>query len=161
MRIVRWILGLLALAVVGLAAVAFLARLGDGPLGPLPGGPLRSGELATEAPPDWAFATDVQEIELQLASQDTSRITWILVREGTAYIPCSLDFPPFKSWYRKAAEDGRALVRIAGRRYPVTLQKVEDEATIAALRQLAAAKYAKGPRPPEGRVWFFRLNPGS
>jgi hypothetical protein len=66
-----------------------------------------------------------------------------------------------KSWYRKAAEDGRAIVRVEGKRYPVTLVKVDDAATEAALREIAGAKYATGPRPPEGRVWFFRLAPRS
>jgi hypothetical protein len=160
MRVIRWILGLLVVAILALAAVAFLARIADGPTGPFPGGPLRSGPVMTP-PSDWGFASDVQEVELQLESQGISRTTWILVYEGQAYIPCSLDFPPFKTWYRKAAQDGRAIVRIDGKRYEVTLRRVDEEATIAALRQVAARKYSSGPRPPEGRVWFFRLDPRS
>lgn len=161
MRVVRWILGSAVVLVLAAAAAVLLARFGDGPLGPLPGGPLRSGELVSEPPADWGFARDVAEIELQLDSQRTSRITWVVVHEGVAYVPCSLDFPPLKTWYKSAAQDGRAVVRIASRRYPVTLVKIEDEPTIAALRQAAGAKYAAGPRPPEGRVWFFRLQPRS
>jgi hypothetical protein len=157
MRVVRWILVALVVLVAALALVLLAARFGDGPLGPLPGGPLRSGELAAAPPEDWGFARDIQEIELQLDAQNTSRITWILVRDGVAYIPCSLDFPPLKSWYRKAAEDGRAIVRVEGKRYLVTLVKVDDATTETALREIAGAKYATGPRPPEGRVWFFRL----
>jgi hypothetical protein len=41
----------------------------------------------------------------------------------------------------------------------VTLARVEDEAAVADLRKLVGEKYAAGPRPPEGRVWFFRLDP--
>ena len=92
----------------------------------------------------------MQEIELQLESQTTSRITWIVVKDGAAYVPCSLDFPPLKTWYRKVAQDGRAIVRIAGRRYPVTMVKVEDEARIAGLREAAGAQVPRAlaaPRP--------------
>jgi hypothetical protein len=159
MRVIRWLLGLIAIVVLGLAAVVLAARFGDGPMGPLPGGPLRAGELVAGPQTDWSFVADTQEVELQLEAQTISRITWIVVKDGAAYVPCSLDFPPLKSWYKKAAADGRAVVRTAGRRYPVTLQKVEDEALLGELRKVAGAKYAAGPRPPEGRVWFFRLDP--
>jgi hypothetical protein len=159
MRVIRWFLGLIVVVALALAAVVLAARFGDGPMGPLPGGPLRAGELVADPQSDWGFAKDTQEIEMQLEAQTTSRITWIVVKDGAAYVPCSLDFPPFKSWYKKVAEDGRAVVRTGGRRYPVTLQKVEDEALVGELRAVAGAKYAAGPRPPEGRVWFFRLLP--
>jgi hypothetical protein len=56
----------------------------------------------------WSFVNDVGEIELQLESQTTSRTTWILYLDGQAYVPCSLGFPPGKSWYRQAALDSRA-----------------------------------------------------
>jgi hypothetical protein len=157
MSVIRWIFGLLVVAILAIAAVAFLARIGDGPMGPFPGGPLRSGPMMS-LPSDWDFATNIPEVELQLESQDLSRTTWILVYDGQAYIPCSLDFPPFKTWYKKAVQDGRAIVRIEGKRYPVMLRRIDAEATDAALRQIAARKYSSGPRPPEGRVWFFRLD---
>ena len=159
MRVLRWLLGLVFVLVLALGAAVLAARFGDGPMGPLPGGPLRAGELATAPVPDWAFAADVQEIELQLESQTTSRITWIVVKDGAAYVPCSLDFPPLKTWYRKALEDGRAVVRIGGRRYPVTLVKVDDETRIAGLREAAGAKYARARSAAPGRVWFFQLLP--
>src|SRR3972149_406859 len=57
------------------------------------------------------------------------RPTWILVHEGQAYVPCSLGFPPGKSWYKQAVVDGRATLRIEGKRYPVTLSKLDDAAT--------------------------------
>ena len=159
MRALRWLLGLLLVLVLAIGAAVLAARFRDGPTGALPGGPLRSGELAAAPPPDWAFAADVPEIELQLESQTTSRITWIVVKDGAAYVPCSLDFPPLKTWYKNVAQDGRAIVRIAGRRYPVSLVKMEDEALIAGLRETAGAKYPSAQRAGAGRVWFFQLQP--
>jgi hypothetical protein len=150
--LVRIVLGLAVLA----AVVYYGARLGDGPLGPIPGGPLRAGELVSEPVADWSFAQDVPEIELQLASQDLSRITWILVRDGQAYIPCSLGFPPGKTWYRLAAEDGRATLRIERRRYPVTLSRVEDASLEEALRAEVQRKYTRLP-PTDAGVWLFRV----
>jgi hypothetical protein len=159
MTALRWglriVVGVLALV----ALVFFAARLHDGPLGPIPGGALASGPEVTEPVADWSFATDVGEIELQLASQGRSRTTWILVHEGQAYVPCSLGFPPGKSWYRDALEDGRAVLRIEGRRYPVTLTKVDDaaaEAMADTMRAEVTRKYGQAP-PSEAGVWFFRV----
>jgi hypothetical protein len=150
--LVRIVLGLAVLA----ALVYYGARLRDGPLGPIPGGPLRAGELVSEPVADWSFAQDVQEVELQLASQDLSRITWILVRDGQAYIPCSLGYPPGKTWYTLAEKDGRATLRIEGRRYPVTLTRVQDASLEQALRAEAQRKYPRLP-PTDAGVWLFRV----
>jgi hypothetical protein len=159
MVVIRWLVRI-ALALVALVALVFgLARLHDGPWGPVPGGPLEAGELVPEPVADWSFAKDEGEIELQLASQSRSRTTWILVNGGQAYIPCSLGFPPGKSWHERAIEDGRAVLRIAGRRYPVTLSKLDAAALQpidAALEAEVARKYPS--RPPEGDgVWIFRV----
>jgi hypothetical protein len=138
------------------AAGYFGARLHDGPLGPIPGGPLRAGELEGEPVGDWSFAKDVPEIELQLDSQSRSRTVWILVHDAQAYVPCSLGFPPGKTWYVHAANDGRATLRIAGRRYPVTLTRVEDDSLAQALRAEVARKYPRVP-PTDAGVWLFRV----
>lgn len=156
MFVVRWVVRLVVLvALVGLA-IAIGARVHDGPLGPFPGGPLVAGALVEEPVADWSFAADVEEIELQLASQATSRTTWVLVHEGRAFIPASTKFPPRKTWHEVALQDGRATLRIDGRKYPVTLAKVEDPALQDAVRGVAERKYAP---PPGGRdgVWLFAV----
>ena len=154
MTVLRWIFRLVVVFV-ALGAVAVLgARFHDGPLGPLPGGPFASGAFAAEPVADWSFAADVPEIELQLDSQSKSRTTWILVHEGKAYIPCSTDFPPGKTWHKSALTDGRATLRIAGKRYPVTLQKVDDPALLSGVGDVAARKY---PSHPGGEFWLFQV----
>jgi hypothetical protein len=153
LKALGWILGvLLALGV----AVYFGARLHDGPLGPIPGGALRSGALFELPVSDWSFATDIAEIELQLDSQGISRTTWILVRAGAAYIPCSLSTPPGKKWYVHAQQDGRAVLRIEGKRYPVTLSKEEDPSLAEFARAEVTRKYGNGP-PSDAGVMFFKV----
>ncbi len=149
MVVLRWVMRLVAVVVAGIFAGA---RLHDGPLGPIPGGSLRSGAVVTTPVGDWSFAAGVAEIELQLESQSKSRTTWILVHDGKAYVPAAVAYPPGKTWHRAALEDGRATLRIAGKRYPVTLTKVEDQAVVAAVREVAVEKY---PARPEGEVWLF------
>jgi hypothetical protein len=156
-RIVKGLVTLLVVLVVAVAALFVGARFHDGPLGPIPGGSLRAGELVSQPPADWSFAKDVKEIEMQLAYENASRTTWVLVNEGVAYIPCSLAYPPGKNWYKKADQNGQAIVRIAGKRYPVTLTRVQDEAMRTTLGKVALAKYPEAARATGGGAWFFKL----
>jgi hypothetical protein len=159
MTLLRWLLRI----AVGLAALVallfFAARLHDGPLGPIPGGPLEGGAEVSEPVADWSFVKDIAEVELQLASQGTSRTTWILFHEGQGYVPCSLGFPPGKRWHHDAVVDGRAVLRIEGKRYPVTLTKLDEAATqqlAPAVRAEVERKYGQLP-PSDAGVWLFRL----
>lgn len=159
MGVLRWLLRIVVALAALVALLFFAARLHDGPLGPIPGGPLEAGPEVSEPVADWSFAKDVDEIELQLASQGRSRTTWILVHEGQAYVPCSLGFPPGKSWHEDAAVDGRAILRIEGKRYPVTLTKLDDAAVEqmqSTLRAEIDRKYGQQPPTPAG-VWVFRV----
>ena len=154
MIVLRWVIRLVAVLAVLVGLVFVGARLHDGPFGPIPGGALAGGALVAAPVADWSFAKDVVEIELQLVSQSTSRTTWIVVHDGKAYVPAATDFPPGKTWHRAALADGRAILRIAGTRYPVTLTKLDDTATLAAVRDVAFKKY---PARPGGEVWLFAV----
>src|SRR5574338_338940 len=157
MRLLRWLGAALAALALLLAAVALGARFADGPVALFPGGALRSGEWVDAPVSDWGFARDVKEIQLQLESQRTSRTTWILVKDGQAYVPCSLGFPPGKRWHLAATADGRAILRIEGKRYPVTLTRAEAEPGLAdALRGEVNRKYGSPP-PTSAGVWIFRV----
>ena len=154
MTLLRWVIRIVA-ALAALVVLLFVgARLHDGPLGPIPGGALASGELVTAPVADWSFAADVGEVELQLASQSKSRTTWIVVHQGKAYVPAATEYPPGKTWHRAALEDGRAVLRVNGKRYPVTLTKVDDAALVTSVRDVASKKY---PARPGGEVWLFAV----
>ena len=154
MTALRWIVRLVLGVAVLVGVVFFGARFLDGPLGPIPGGALKGGVMMSGPVADWSFATDVPEIALQLEAQSRSRTTWIVVHEGKAYIPASTEFPPGKTWHRLALEDGRATLRIDGKRYRVTLAKVEDAAVVSAVREVASRKY---PSRPPGDAWLFQV----
>lgn len=158
-RIVKALVILVAVIAVAIGALFAGARFHDGPLGPIPGGPLQAGEMVTSPPSDWSFAKDVPEVEMQLAYENTSRTTWVLVYEGAAYIPCSLTTPPGKRWHKAADQNGEAIVRIGGKRYPVTMKRVQDEAAATEIGKVALAKYPAAARNSAGGAWFFKLEP--
>jgi len=157
-RILKVLGVLVVLLGVAIGALFVGARFHDGPLALIPGGPLVAGELVAGPVTDWSFAAAVPEIELQLAYQDSSRITWILVNEGVAFIPASLSYPPGKRWHKAADQNGAAIVRIQGKRYPVTLKRVQDPALEGNLKTTVVGKYQNVPSG-EGGVWFFKLEP--
>jgi hypothetical protein len=156
MRILK-ILGSTVVALLLFVAAAFVAaRFHDGPLAIIPGGPLSSGELVSSPVPDWSFADSVETIELQLVEDDISRTTWILVSDGRAFIPCSLGFPPGKRWHLRADQDGRAIIRLLGKRYPVTLKRLSNSTLELELKAIVSSKYGGGP-PSDAGVWFFSV----
>jgi hypothetical protein len=158
-------LGLLAgVCVAALLAVFVYGRFSDGPVGFFSGGPLEGGELVATPVGDWSFAADVQTIELQLLEPPRSRTVWILVEDGLAYIACGVpNFRLWKQWPHEALKDGRAVVRIDGKRYPLELSKIEEPALRASLLEKATQKYGLPSGGEEtaadpDAVWFFRLD---
>lgn len=143
-----------ALGVVVLVAVVLIVpKFMDGPLGMIPGGPLKSGEVVAAPLADWSFAAAEETVELQLAAQNTSRTTWIVVESKRAFIPSASGMPPMKQWHLAAQADGAAWLRIAGKRYPVTLVHVAAEERQQAADAARSAKYA-GEGPQGGYSYF-------
>jgi hypothetical protein len=162
-RLLRSALRGLLIAAAAIVSVGFLvgffARFGDGPMGLVPGGPLRKGDLLQSVELDWSFAAEVEEIELQLLDPDRSRTVWVVLHGGDLYVPCAyLGVPGFKRWHQEAVRDGRAVVRIQGRRYPVQLVRIRDPIIYSRVAQRMARKYGTPPYDP-GDAWLFRLDP--
>ena len=149
---------LIILLLVAIGALFVGARFHDGPILVIPGGPLVAGELVQTPVTDWSFASGVREIELQLAYENSSRTTWILVEQGRAFIPVSLSYPPGKRWHKAADQNGEAIARVEGKRYPVLLKRIQDPALEERLKQVVVGKYVNVPSS-EGGVWFFELGP--
>jgi len=156
MRFLKVLGGIVVVLLLLIATLFLAARFHDGPLALIPGGPLVAGELVAEPVADWSFAAAVPEIELQLEGDDSSRTVWILVREGQAYVPASLGFPPGKTWHERADENGAAVLRIEGKRYPVTLARISDPVVEGELVDIVDTKYGGGP-PSDAGVWFFAV----
>ena len=180
-------LGVLTLLLIGAGLVA--QRLSDGPLNDIiPGGPLRAGTLVSEAAIDWAAVLGddggIAVVELQLVEPASSRWVGIMERDGQLYVPCDLGFMwgrfsgsqrrvlhliyLFKRWHEDAQRDGRAALRMNGKRYERQAVRVTDPELLAALRlqleEMARQMVAPDPlaeAPTEGPrdIWLFRMDP--
>jgi hypothetical protein len=160
-RLLRGIGFALLLGMALLLGVGLAARFHDGPIAIFPGGPFRSGERV-RAEPDWSFARDVREVELQLVEPPRSRTVWIIVHDGLPYVACGfLDVPLWKQWPYEVLEDPRVVLRIDGRLYERKAVKVTDPVEYAAVAAAAGEKYGFGAEEPANpdQVWFFRLEP--
>ena len=171
--------GLLALAAVG---VPITQRVSDGPIAFLQGGSFTSGELAEAPVSDWSFGVG-RSIEFELVGFGTSRTAGYIVHDNVPYMTCDLGFMwnrfdgrrrwilnliyVFKRWHKDAVQDGRAVLRIDGRLYPVNFVKVQDPALNAALREkledlargfVAPDELGPAPEEPPNDVWFFRMD---
>jgi len=159
--------GLLIALVLGLGGLFIGARFSDGPLAIIAGGKFTSGQLVTEPVSDWSFLHDTQEVEFQLLDPVRSRTTWIIEHEGQVFIPSgymtSWWGKLWKKWPIEAEQDGRILLRVDGKIYPLQLVRVESGPILAPLTAELGRKYAGGASqiPVEavtsGNLWLFEL----
>jgi len=171
-----------SLVVVVFLSIKVLQRVSDGPIGPLQGGNFTTGELIDATTTDFATLAE-KPAELLLVGPGTSRTLGFFMHDGIIYISCDLGFIwnrlegsskyilnliyIFKDWHEEAVVDGRAELRIEGRRYAGQLTRVEDEALLSTLKT-NLEEYAReflgpealGPIPPKPNdIWFFRFDP--
>ena len=148
--------GILAGAVI----LSIVARFSDGPIAAFAGGPLIAGELLTEAVDDWTFVEDGETVEFQLEHPARSRTVWIIVHEGQLYIPCGLpNFKAFKQWPHEAMQDGRSIVRIDGKRYPLQAVRMQDPDLFDIIVSKIAKKYTSPGEAGPDDLWIFRMDP--
>ena len=169
MQILKWLGGVIGFVLLALLVIVFAARFGDGPTAILPGGPLEAGELEEGPEPDWSFARDVPEMEFELVEPGRSRTIWLEVYDKKLYVVSgymnSAVGKLWKQWPAQAEKDGRAVVRIQGKRYERQLVRIHDDRPV--LEGIAAEvnrKYGAAltaDMAATGDVWFFALEPRS
>jgi hypothetical protein len=130
------------------------------------GGELVSGELVTGPEPDWRFAHDLPTIELQLLNPPRSRVIWIVEHEGKPYVVSAYMSSAigrfWKRWPAQAERDGRAVVRIAGKRYERTLKRIKTGSVVEGVAAELQRKYRYRVTPADieaGTTWLFELAP--
>ena len=162
-RIVLWILLILTTAV-GTSAIK--QRSADGPNRVFSGGALTSGELYRGAEPDWAFVNEVPTLELQLLNPEQSRRIWTASVDGKIYVWSgymnSLAGKLWKSWPGQAERDGRAVLRINGKRYERQLVRIKSGEGLDELVALMNKKYSTKGTPgaiDNGDLWMFEAAP--
>jgi len=146
--------------VLALGLAAGLVLVGNDPCGPLPGSEL-SGEVVTEPVGDWSFAADVSRCQLEVRPGDPHSVTtYCLPDHEVLYVAAIMGAD--KQWTKMALAEPTARLRIAGRIYPVTLERlVAPEERLAA----AVAGYRSrhdGADPPDDfevddHRWYFRV----
>jgi len=167
MRILRWLARAIGLVVLLLVMLVFGARFGDGPIAIIPGGPLEAGELVTGAEPDWTFARDIPEMEFQLVEPPQSRTIWLQVHDKKLYVVSgymnSTIGRLWKKWPAQALRDGRAVIRIDGKRYERQLVRIlDDRPLLEAIAAEVNRKYGaplRAEMAASGDAWFFALEP--
>ena len=168
MRVLKWLGGLCGLFVVFIVVAIVSARSGDGPRGLLPGGLLVAGDLVN-GEPDWTFARDIMNMELQLVEPPQSRTVWLQVHDKKLYVVSGYMNMAigkvWKKWPAQAMEDGRAVIRIDGKRYERQLIRIlDDRPLLTAIAAEVNRKYGAGltaDMAAPGDAWFFAVGPRS
>lgn len=157
---------LILIPIVAIGTLLVTSGYSDGASRVFGGGELVSGELVTGREPDWSFAHDLPTIELQLLNPPRSRVMWIVEHEGKPYVVSAYMNSTigrlWKRWPVQAERDGRAIVRIAGKRYERTLKRIKTGAMVEGV----AAEFGRKFRYPvtaadieAGTTWLFELAP--
>jgi len=157
---------LVLIPVFALGALAVSARFSDGPSVFFSGGPLIAGELVTGPEPDWSFVRDVRIFELQLLNPPLSRTLWIVEHEGKLYVNSNymggLRERLWKRWPAQAERDGRAIMRIEGKRYERELVRIKTGAVVEGITAEFNRKYRAVMTPADveaEELWLFEMAP--
>ena len=157
---------LLLIPVTAVLTAAAKQRLSDGSDFVFSGGPLVSGELHAGPEPDWSFTNDITTIELQLVDPPRSRTIWVGEHDGRLYVFSAYMRSAvgriWKSWPRQAEQDGRAVLRIDGRRYERQLRRIESGPILEGITASIAEKYSYNISREiveNGDVWMFEAAP--
>ena len=149
-----------------LTALAVSTRLSDGPSVIFAGGPLIAGEMVTGPEPDWSFVRDVRVFEMQLLNPSRSRTLWIVEHEGKLYLNSNymggLRERLWKRWPAQAERDGRAIMRINGKRYERTLVRIKTGPVVEGITAEFTRKYGVEMTPAEveaEELWLFEMAP--
>ena len=147
-------------------ALTLKARLSDGPSVIFSGGPLVSGEMVTGPEPDWSFVRDIRTFELQLLNPAKSRTLWIVENDGKLYLNSNymggIRQRFWKRWPEQAEKDGRAIMRIDGKRYERNLVRIKSGPIVEEVTKAFSDKYPVVMTTEEveaEELWLFELAP--
>jgi len=165
-RIVTVVICLLLIPVTAVATAAVKQRFADGPNRVFSGGPLESGALHTGPEPDWSFVSDVSTIEMQLLEPPKSRRIWTAESDGKLYVWSGYMSTAvgrlWKRWPVQAERDGRAVIRIDGKRYERQLVRITAGEILDGISTAIRSKYPSQTTRTAveaGDVWVFEAAP--
>ncbi|MCY4635360.1 MAG: hypothetical protein OXG04_12790 [Acidobacteria bacterium] len=157
---------LLSIPVAAVTTAAVKQRFADGPNRLFSGGPLVAGELHAGPEPDWSFVRDIPTIELQLLDPPRSRRIWTTEHDGRLYVWSGYMGTAvgrlWKRWPVQAERDGRAVLRIEGKRYERRLVRIESgeilDGIAAAIRDKYPSQVTRA-SVEAGDSWVFEATP--
>ena len=157
---------LLLIPLTAVLTAATKQRFSDGSDFVFSGGPLVSGELHAGPEPDWSFTDDVVTIELQLEDPPRSRTIWVGEHDGRLYVFAGYMGTAvgriWKQWPVQAERDGRAVLRIDGKRYERQLRRIESGPMLDGITASIADKYSYNISREiveRGDTWMFEAAP--
>lgn len=153
---------LLLIPVAAIATAGAKQRFADGPNRVFSGGALIAGELHTGPDPDWSFVNQISTIEMQLLEPPQSRRIWIAEHDQKIYVwsgyMSTLVGRMWKSWPLQAQRDGRAVLRIDGKRYERRLVRIQSGDELDGITAAITNKYPSQTTRAvveAGGVWVF------
>ncbi len=165
-RTVIIILCLLLIPVTAVATAAVKQRFADGPNRVFSGGPLESGDLHAGSEPDWSFVSEIPTIEMQLLDPPRSRRIWTAEVNGKLYVWSGYMGTAvgrlWKRWPVQAERDGRAVIRIDGKRYERQLVRIESGEMLDGITGAIRNKYPSQTTRAAveaGDAWVFEAAP--
>ncbi len=160
------VLCLLLIPVTAVTAAAVKQRFTDGPNRVFSSGPLESGELHTGSEPDWSFVSEISTVEMQLLEPPRSRRIWTAEFDGKLYVWSGYMATPvgrlWKRWPVQAERDGRAVMRIDGKRYDRQLVRIESGELLDGITAAIRKKYPSQTTRETveaGDTWLFEAAP--
>ena len=160
------VLCLLLIPVTAVTTAAVKQRFTEGPNRVFSGGPLESGELHTGSEPDWSFVSEISTVEMQLLEPPRSRRIWTAEFDGKLYVWSGYMGTAvgrlWKRWPVQAERDGRAVIRIDGKRYERQLVRIKSGEILDGICEAILSKYPSATTRAaveEGDVWVFEAAP--
>ena len=157
---------LLSIPVAAVTTAAVKQRFADGPNRLFSGGPLVAGELHAGPEPDWSFVREIPTIELQLLDPPRSRRIWTTEHDGRLYVWSGYMGTAvgrlWKRWPVQAERDGRAVLRIEGKRYERRLVRIESGEILDGIASAIRDKYPSQVTRASveaGDSWVFEATP--
>ena len=161
----KWFIAVFTVVVITVAAFLFLVRFHDGPMGIISGGPFTTG-TPVDAVEDWDFLDNYMTIELQTMAPPSSRTMWLVVYDNAPYVISSYMNTNvgrlWKQWPKTVEEDPRAIIRVDGMLYEMTLERQTDGDDLLAVLEAFNSKYNTHYTQEaidSGSSWLFELEP--
>lgn len=157
---------LLSIPVAAVTTAAVKQRFADGPNRLFSGGALVAGDMYAGPEPDWSFVRDIPTIELQLLDPPRSRRIWTTEHDGRLYVWSGYMGTAvgrlWKRWPVQAERDGRAVLRIEGKRYERRLVRIESGEVLDGIAAAIRGKYPSQVTRASveaGDSWVFEAAP--